>query len=59
MTARQETLPVVGGAASLITGERHLRTVLGKYAEHYDTGRAHRGLDLRAPPAPPWVQVLT
>ncbi|GAA1931862.1 hypothetical protein GCM10009753_77120 [Streptantibioticus ferralitis] len=50
---------MVGGAASLITGERHLRTVLGKYAEHYDTGRAHRGLDLRAPPAPPWVQVLT
>ncbi|WP_329584824.1 integrase core domain-containing protein [Kitasatospora sp. NBC_01250] len=33
----------------LIAGERHLRAVLGEYAEHYNTGRAHRGLDLRAP----------
>ncbi|WP_413810902.1 integrase core domain-containing protein [Streptomyces sp. OE57] len=33
----------------LITGERHLRTVLTRYAEHYNTGRAHRSLDLRAP----------
>ncbi|MET7906666.1 integrase core domain-containing protein, partial [Streptomyces sp. NPDC005355] len=33
----------------LITGERHLRTVLDQYAEHYNAGRAHRGLDLRAP----------
>ncbi|GAA1934375.1 integrase core domain-containing protein [Streptantibioticus ferralitis] len=33
----------------LITGERHLRTVLGKYTEHYNTGRAHRSLQLRAP----------
>ncbi|MEU5646838.1 integrase core domain-containing protein [Streptomyces milbemycinicus] len=30
----------------LITGERHLRTVLGEYVEYYNTGRAHRGLDL-------------
>ncbi|WP_307841597.1 integrase core domain-containing protein [Streptomyces endocoffeicus] len=35
----------------LITGERHLRTVLDQYAEHYNAGRAHRGLDLRAPSA--------
>ena len=28
----------------LITGERHLRTVLNQYAEHYNAGRAHRSL---------------
>lgn len=33
----------------LITGERHLRAVLGEYTEHYNTGRAHRSLQLRAP----------
>ncbi|WP_344596293.1 integrase core domain-containing protein [Streptomyces violaceusniger] len=33
----------------LITGDRHLRTVLNQYAEHYNAGRAHRSLDLRAP----------
>nr|WP_250852881.1 integrase core domain-containing protein [Streptomyces rhizosphaericus] len=33
----------------LITGERHLRTVLNQYAEHYNAGRAHRSLSLRAP----------
>ncbi|MGV9855991.1 integrase core domain-containing protein [Streptomyces sp. NPDC003442] len=33
----------------LITGERHLRTVLTVYAEHYNAGRAHRSLCLRAP----------
>ncbi|MDW6057161.1 integrase core domain-containing protein [Streptomyces sp. FXJ1.4098] len=33
----------------LITGERHLCTVLTRYAEHYNAGRAHRSLDLRAP----------
>ncbi|GAA1217419.1 integrase core domain-containing protein [Streptomyces rhizosphaericus] len=39
----------------LITGERHLRTVLNQYAEHYNAGRAHRGLDLRAPDDAPNV----
>ncbi|WP_413813151.1 integrase core domain-containing protein [Streptomyces sp. OE57] len=33
----------------LITGERHLRTVLTTYAEHYNAGRPHRSLNLRAP----------
>jgi putative transposase len=33
----------------LITGERHLRAILDEYTEHYNTGRAHRSLDLRAP----------
>ncbi|MGW5694359.1 integrase core domain-containing protein [Streptomyces asiaticus] len=33
----------------LITGERHLRTVLTTYAEHYNAGRTHRSLDLGAP----------
>ncbi|WP_370656872.1 hypothetical protein [Streptomyces sp. NBS 14/10] len=32
----------------LITGERHLRTVLTMYAQHYNAGRAHLGLSLRA-----------
>ncbi|ADI04595.1 integrase catalytic region [Streptomyces bingchenggensis BCW-1] len=39
----------------LITGERHLRTVLTMYAEHYNTGRAHRSLGLRAPDDDPNV----
>jgi putative transposase len=39
----------------LITGERHLRTVLTTYAEHYNAGRAHRSLDLRAPDKDPNV----
>ncbi len=39
----------------LITGERHLRTVLDQYAGHYNAGRAHRGLDLRAPDDDPDV----
>ncbi|MGY0063989.1 hypothetical protein ACWY4P_47335 [Streptomyces sp. LZ34] len=39
----------------LITGERHLRAVLTTYAEHYDTGRGHRSLDLRAPDDHPSV----
>ncbi|EFL27418.1 integrase [Streptomyces himastatinicus ATCC 53653] len=39
----------------LITGERHLRTVLDQYAEHYNARRAHRGLDLRAPDDDPNV----
>ncbi|MFD8385497.1 integrase core domain-containing protein [Streptomyces sp. NPDC059679] len=43
----------------LITGERHLRTVLTTYAEHCNAGRAHRGLDLRAPDDDPNVIPLT
>ncbi|WP_413106166.1 hypothetical protein [Streptomyces sp. Inha503] len=39
----------------LITGERHLRTVLNQYAEHYNAGRAHRSLDLCAPDDDPNV----
>jgi transposase InsO family protein len=33
----------------LIFGERHLRTVLGEYAAHFNRHRPHRSLDLRAP----------
>jgi putative transposase len=35
----------------LIAGERHLRTVLETYVEHYNRGRSHQGhrLDLHAP----------
>ncbi|MGW6145591.1 integrase core domain-containing protein [Streptomyces sp. NPDC055140] len=32
----------------LIAGEHHLRTVLDRYTEHYNTGRSHRSLNLRA-----------
>ena len=32
----------------LLVGQRHLEHVLGEYVEHYNTGRAHRALDLRA-----------
>ena len=34
----------------LITGERHLRLVLGEYIDHYDTHRPHRTLQ-QCPPA--------
>jgi putative transposase len=35
----------------LIAGERHLRTILDAYIEHYNQGRSHQGdgLDLHAP----------
>ncbi|WP_245738524.1 integrase core domain-containing protein, partial [Streptomyces sparsogenes] len=33
----------------LITGERHLRKVFTTYTKHYNGGRAHRSLGLRAP----------
>jgi transposase InsO family protein len=33
----------------LLLGQRHLEHVLGEYVEHYNAGRAHRALDLRAP----------
>ena len=36
--ARRECLDWI-----LITGERHLRLVLGEYIDHYDTHRPHRG----------------
>ncbi|MGW7755704.1 integrase core domain-containing protein [Streptomyces violaceusniger] len=42
----------------LITGERHLRTVLTTYAEYYNAGRPHRSLDLRAPDDDPNVVPL-
>jgi transposase InsO family protein len=34
----------------LVTGERHLRLVLGEYADHYNLHRPHRALE-QAPPA--------
>jgi putative transposase len=34
----------------LITGERHLRLVLGEYAGHYNTHRPHRAMG-QDPPA--------
>jgi transposase InsO family protein len=40
----------------LITGDRHLRLVLGEYADHYNTHRPHRSLRQQPParrPPPP------
>jgi len=40
----------------LITGERHLRLVLGEYVDHYNTHRPHRTLHQNPPagrPCPP------
>ena len=39
----------------LIVSQRHLRAVLEEYAQHYNAGRAHRSLDLRAPEDDPNV----
>ena len=33
----------------LIAGQRHLHVVLTEYMQHYNAGRAHRSLALRAP----------
>ncbi len=38
---------------TLILGRRHLERVLREYVAHYNARRPHRGLDLRAPDAPP------
>jgi putative transposase len=43
-TARHEVLDL-----TLVLGERHLDRILRHYAEHYNTARPHRGLDLRTP----------
>jgi transposase InsO family protein len=37
----------------LILGERHLRTVLAEYQEHYNTARPHQGIAQRVPDAEP------
>jgi transposase InsO family protein len=39
----------------LIYNEQHLRKVLAEYAEHYNTARPHRALQLRAPADDPDV----
>ncbi|TJZ95347.1 integrase core domain-containing protein [Actinacidiphila oryziradicis] len=39
----------------LIYNEQHARRVLAQYAEHYNTGRPHRALNLRAPADDPDV----
>jgi transposase InsO family protein len=39
----------------LIYDERHLRHILAEYAEHYNGGRPHRALQLRAPTDDPDV----
>ncbi|GAA2064224.1 integrase core domain-containing protein [Catenulispora yoronensis] len=39
----------------LIFGERHLRTVLNPYTQHYNAGRPHRSHGLRAPADDPNV----
>jgi transposase InsO family protein len=39
----------------LIYNEQHARRVLAEYAEHYNSGRPHRALQLRAPADDPDV----
>jgi len=41
----------------LIAGDRHLRTVLDQFVDHYNRGRSHQGtgLNLRAPDDDPNV----
>ena len=43
-TVRHEVLDL-----TLVRGERHLDRILRRYAEHYNTQRPHRGLELRTP----------
>jgi transposase InsO family protein len=42
--------------STLIWSGRHLRQVLARYLEHYNTGRPHRGIDLDLP-VPPMATV--
>ena len=53
-TVRTECLDRV-----FLLGERHLRSVLGTYVEHYNRERPHRGLDLVAPEGAKDVSPLT
>jgi transposase InsO family protein len=39
----------------LVYNEQHLRHVLSRYARHYNSGRPHRALQLRAPLDDPTV----
>jgi transposase InsO family protein len=39
----------------LIIGQRHLQHVLAEYIKHYNSGRVHRALNLRAPADDPGV----
>jgi len=42
---------------TLIWNGHHLRQVLARYLEHYNTGRPHRGIDLDVPVPPPEAPV--
>jgi transposase InsO family protein len=42
----------------LLLGQKHLERVLDEYVEHYNTHRAHRALELRAPADPPNIVPL-
>jgi transposase InsO family protein len=53
-TVRTECLDRV-----LLLGERHLRSVLKTFIEHYNCERPHRGLDLVAPEGTKDVSPLT
>ena len=42
---------------TLIWNGLHLRQVLTRYLEHYNTGRPHRGINLDLPVPPPVAKV--
>jgi len=48
-------VPLRGRTPSRYYVSRHLQSVLEGCLEHYNTGRAHRALDLRAPTDDPNV----
>jgi putative transposase len=56
LTARTELTDRI-----LIFGERHLRTVLTRYAAHYNARRPHRALQLRrhALSTPPRISIAS
>ena len=51
-------IPIADAAPfTLVWNRHHLRHVLTRYLEHYNTGRPHRGINLDVPVMPPMATV--